>query len=82
MEGGIWNYHFAMNGNSYQVVLKHFYSLLTKVSSEETKHLLALPVLLSDGCVLAGERVFSVGSCNVVTTYFDTSRQPPRMLHV
>lgn len=58
MEEEIWNYHFAMNGKSYQVILKHFYSLLTKVSSEETKHLLALPVLLSDGCVLAGERVF------------------------
>uniref|UniRef100_A0A8C4V897 Cation-transporting ATPase n=1 Tax=Falco tinnunculus TaxID=100819 RepID=A0A8C4V897_FALTI len=31
LEGETCNYHFAMNGKSYQVITKHFYSLLPKV---------------------------------------------------
>ncbi|XP_021249013.1 probable cation-transporting ATPase 13A5 isoform X3 [Numida meleagris] len=31
LEGESCNYHFAMNGKSYQVLLKHFYSLLPKI---------------------------------------------------
>uniref|UniRef100_A0A663DQK1 Cation-transporting ATPase n=1 Tax=Aquila chrysaetos chrysaetos TaxID=223781 RepID=A0A663DQK1_AQUCH len=31
LEGEICNYHFAMNGKSYQVIIKHFYSLLPKI---------------------------------------------------
>lgn len=45
LDGESCSYHFAMNGKSYQVLVKHFYSLLPKVSSEETKRLLVLPVM-------------------------------------
>uniref|UniRef100_A0A8C0C1Q9 Cation-transporting ATPase n=1 Tax=Buteo japonicus TaxID=224669 RepID=A0A8C0C1Q9_9AVES len=31
LEGETCNYHFAMNGKSYQVIIKHFYSLLPKI---------------------------------------------------
>ncbi|XP_072200570.1 probable cation-transporting ATPase 13A5 isoform X2 [Excalfactoria chinensis] len=31
LEGESSNYHFAMNGKSYQVLVKHFYSLLPKI---------------------------------------------------
>ncbi|NXC39711.1 AT135 ATPase, partial [Penelope pileata] len=31
LEGESCNYHFAMNGKSYQVLVKHFYSLLPKI---------------------------------------------------
>ncbi|XP_056215078.1 probable cation-transporting ATPase 13A5 isoform X1 [Falco biarmicus] len=31
LEGETCNYHFAMNGKSYQVITKHFYSLLPKI---------------------------------------------------
>uniref|UniRef100_A0A8C3K5N5 Cation-transporting ATPase n=1 Tax=Calidris pygmaea TaxID=425635 RepID=A0A8C3K5N5_9CHAR len=30
-QGETCNYHFAMNGKSYQVIIKHFYSLLPKI---------------------------------------------------
>lgn len=71
-----------MNGKSYQVIVKHFYNLLPKVSSEETKYLLALPVLLSGSGVPAGERSFSVSSCSIVTSHFDSSGQPSTMPQV
>ncbi|XP_009881727.1 PREDICTED: probable cation-transporting ATPase 13A5 [Charadrius vociferus] len=31
LEGETCDYHFAMNGKSYQVIIKHFYSLLPKI---------------------------------------------------
>uniref|UniRef100_A0A8B9IMM0 Cation-transporting ATPase n=1 Tax=Anser cygnoides TaxID=8845 RepID=A0A8B9IMM0_ANSCY len=31
LDGESCNYHFAMNGKSYQVLVKHFYSLLPKI---------------------------------------------------
>ncbi|KAK4819376.1 hypothetical protein QYF61_001655 [Mycteria americana] len=31
LEGETGNYHFAMNGKSYQVIIKHFYNLLPKI---------------------------------------------------
>ncbi|NXU59559.1 AT135 ATPase, partial [Turnix velox] len=31
LEGETCNYHFAMSGKSYQVIIKHFYSLLPKI---------------------------------------------------
>ncbi|KFV75437.1 putative cation-transporting ATPase 13A5, partial [Dryobates pubescens] len=31
LEGETSNFHFAMNGKSYQVIIKHFYSLLPKI---------------------------------------------------
>ncbi|XP_054242164.1 probable cation-transporting ATPase 13A5 [Indicator indicator] len=31
LEGETCNFHFAMNGKSYQVIIKHFYSLLPKI---------------------------------------------------
>lgn len=70
-----------MNGKSYQVIIKHFYSLLPKVSSEETKHLLVLLVLLNVSGVLAGERWGFVNSYNV-TSHFDSFGQPPTMPQV
>ncbi|NWU64687.1 AT135 ATPase, partial [Pterocles burchelli] len=36
LEGEMCNYHFAMNGNSYQVIIKHFYSLLPKILMNAT----------------------------------------------
>lgn len=80
MEGETGNYHFAVNGKSYQVIIKHFYSLLPKGSSEATKHLCALPVLLSGSGGLAGERCFSISSRNVITSHFDSSKILPPCL--
>uniref|UniRef100_A0A663MXX4 Cation-transporting ATPase n=1 Tax=Athene cunicularia TaxID=194338 RepID=A0A663MXX4_ATHCN len=31
LEGETYNYHFAMNGKSYQVIIKYFYNLLPKI---------------------------------------------------
>ncbi|KAM6127577.1 LOW QUALITY PROTEIN: putative cation-transporting ATPase 13A5 [Phoenicopterus ruber ruber] len=36
LEGETCNYHFAMNGKSYQVIMKHLYSLLPKVLVDAT----------------------------------------------
>lgn len=62
------NYHFAMNGKSYQVLVKHFYSLLPKVSAEETKHLLAPLIYVNNSIVPAGERCLSVNIWSAVTS--------------